>query len=105
MLIDTINLTTDSLGTTKSMFVRPGQTNLDVTIQADTWSTAIVQMQWSLTNQDHEFFVTKEPSANFSTSKTGRIGLPVVPGTYVRLKTTTGATGASEAARVIMNAR
>ncbi len=106
LLIHTIDLSSATLGFTKPLEVRPGRTNLDVTINATTWGVAVVEPQISLTlGDDDQFFRTLPNSFTLNSSNTIRLGIPVPSGAYVRLKTTTAATGASAAAKVTMRTR
>lgn len=100
----TISLST-TLSHTKSLYMRPGRTNLDVTIKATTWSTAVVEPQISLVLGDYEFWVTIPNSFTLNSSNTMRLGIPVPSGVYVRLTTTTAATGTDAAAKVVMKTR
>lgn len=100
----TINLTTTDVPTLP-IRVMPGQTNFDVIVHADTWSTAVVEPQVSLTIDNDEDWVTLAGSFEISASRRYRFGVPVPAGSFVRLKTTTAASGASVVARVKMRTR
>ncbi len=105
-MIDYIDLTRE--GDVTSWFEVPFTRNkmsVDIVLSSGaSWSTAKVQPQWALMAHDtlHENAVTFKPTVTFDTDTSAHPSISVTGKPHVRLRTTTAASGADEAAKVIV---
>lgn len=105
-VVEQIDLT-DEGDVTKWFKVPPGRNKMSVDIvitSGASWSTAKVQPQWTLMAHDtaHENAVTFKPTVTFDTDTSAHPSISVTGKPDVRLRTTTAASGADEAAKVIV---
>ena len=105
-MIGQIDLTRD--GDVTKWFEVPFTKNkmsVDIVLSSGaSWSTAKVQPQWALMAHDtlHENAVTFKPTVTFDTSTSAHPSISVTGKPHVRFQTTTAASGADEAAKVIV---
>lgn len=92
-----INLT-DSGSRTPPLAV--GSNNrVSIQVKATTWSTAVVDLEWSLDLEQWDVFAS---AVQLSTSTTGKRNVNIDATAYIRLKTSTAATGATADAEATM---
>ena len=84
-------------GSSDPWIVPPTHNRLSVTVDAATWSTAQVTLEWSL---DGEVFHIFSGTIRLSSSLTGKAQIPVGGMNFIRLRTSTAAGGASASAGV-----
>ena len=105
-IVDYIDLTDASQGYTSWQQVPRGKALVSVAIEptaGQTWSSAIVSMQWALipTDADHGFAVTYDPAVDFTATTRSRPAVQAFARGWVRQRTTVAESGSDPAAKVV----